>query len=230
MALVGCDPGASERIDTIYRLKSDPSSANVEKIRTFLDDEDPQVRVTAMYQLVELKVPDAAALALESLTDTEPFVRKMAAQQLGSFHGDDVARGLAERTGGDEDDRVRRQAAVALASVGGEIARQALSACLTDPMADVRKACVEGIARLGSGGDVETLVRLLSEDPEWEVRVQAARALGLSGDRTAIPALEAATEDVHEYVRGAAAHALERVRSAPERPEPIATEPTPADS
>jgi len=222
---LGCGDDPRERVSNIYELKMDPTPANVEAIRGYLDDEDLQVRVTAMYQLVELGVPDAQRLALESLDDPEGFVRMMAAQQLRSFSDPEVARRLAERVIEDEDSRVRRVAAESVAEVGGDVAIEVLGRCLTDPIAEVRKMCVEGLARLDPAVGVETLVRLLSEDPEWEVRVQAARALGLSGDRSAMAALEAATEDVHEYVRGAAAHALDRLRSAPVAPEPATEQP-----
>lgn len=230
VVFVACGEGPAERIDTIYALKGDPTPEHVESIRAYLDDPDPQVRVTAMYQLVELDVPDARELALEGAADPAPFVRKMAAQQLERFGDEGVARVLAARATEDDDDRVRRQAALSLTEIGGPVAADALGACLTDPVADVRRACTEGVAKVDPGPHVETLVRLLGEDPEWEVRVQAARALGLAGDRDALPALTAATEDVHEYVRAAAAHAIERVREAPGPPAEPALDEDPAAS
>ena len=222
----GCGSDPRERVSEIYELKLDPTPANVEAIRGYLEDHDMQVRVTAMYQLVELGVPDAERLALEALDDPEGFVRMMAAQQLRSFSGPEVVTRLADRVIQDEDSRVRRRAAESLGEIGGGIAIQVLGDCLTDPIAEVREVCVEGLARLDPAAEVPTLVRLLSDDPEWEVRVQAARALGLSGDRSATLALEAATEDVHEYVRGAAAHALERLRTAPLSPDPATEKPS----
>lgn len=227
---VGCSDDSTERIDEVYRLKNDPTPEHVEAIRTYLEDEDPQVRVTAMYQLVELDVPDARELAVESLEDPDAFVRLMAAQQAERFRGEDVERALAERTAWDDDARVRRRAAESLAVVGGETAMAALGACLTDPIAEVRTACVEGTAKLDPSRHVAALARLLADDPDWKVRVQAARALGLTDDPSVRPDLEAAArQDEHEYVRGAADHALERLAEAP-RPSPKAKEGEPPAS
>ena len=52
------------------------------------------------------------------------------------------------------------------------------------------------------------LARLLLEDPKWEIRVQAAAALGACGDPEVLPVLEAAREDPHEFVRSAVAKAI----------------------
>ena len=61
--------------------------------------------------------------------------------------------------------------------------------------------------------DVPAEARILREDGVWEVRAQAARALGRSGDPAAVPALEDALQDENEFVRSAAANAL-RVNEA----------------
>jgi HEAT repeat protein len=54
---------------------------------------------------------------------------------------------------------------------------------------------------------------LLLEDPIWEIRVQAARGLGATGDPAVLPVLESALADDNEFVSSAAANAL-RVHKA----------------
>ena len=49
------------------------------------------------------------------------------------------------------------------------------------------------------------------EDEEWEVRANAAQALGMIGDRSARSALEGALEDASDGVRFAAQRALKRL-------------------
>jgi HEAT repeat protein len=49
---------------------------------------------------------------------------------------------------------------------------------------------------------------MVLEDPEWEIRVQAAAALGMTGREDVIPALEEAANDPNEFVRAAVASAL----------------------
>ena len=84
-----------------------------------------------------------------------------------------------------------------------------------DPMQQVRMTVVSGVARLDPLFAMGELVRLLHEDAVWEVRAQAAHALGLSGAPEIVADLELATEDPNEFVRTAAENALrlhERVR------------------
>ena len=72
----------------------------------------------------------------------------------------------------------------------------------------VNKSAVVGIRKLGPGAAKPELARILLEDSEWEIRVQAARALGIAGDPEVLTVLEAALEDPNEFVRSAVAHAL----------------------
>ena len=66
-----------------------------------------------------------------------------------------------------------------------------------------------GVSRVSPADSLGGLVVLLREDPEWEVRVQAARALAGLGMSEAIPDLQAVVdEDPNEFVRAAAAHAV----------------------
>jgi HEAT repeat protein len=75
-------------------------------------------------------------------------------------------------------------------------------------MDDVRLAATRGLRELDPGFAKPELARLLLEDPQYEIRVQAARALGLTGDPEIRSLLESALEDPNEFVRAAAANAL----------------------
>jgi HEAT repeat protein len=79
---------------------------------------------------------------------------------------------------------------------------------LDDPMQNVRLAAVTGLRKLDPRTAKPALARLLLEDSVWEIRVQAARALGLTGAPEVLPVLEAALYDPNEFVRSAASHAL----------------------
>ena len=61
---------------------------------------------------------------------------------------------------------------------------------------------------LDPGVATAELSQLLLEDSVWEIRVQAARALGATGDPSVVPVLENAVSDANEFVRAAAVHAL----------------------
>jgi len=75
-------------------------------------------------------------------------------------------------------------------------------------MENVRLAAIRELRAFDPRAAKERLARLLLDDPSWEIRVQAARALGETGEADVKAALEAALEDPNEFVRGAAANSL----------------------
>lgn len=88
---------------------------------------------------------------------------------------------------------------------------------LRAPKTFVRRTAVEGLGNLWHsehiGQAVPGLIQAL-HDPEWDIRLAAARALSLIGDRSAAPALIAAATDPanRTEVRVAAAAALGKMR------------------
>ena len=221
LALLGaaCDTQPTERITTIYALKEQPTEENIVEIRNLLDDPNRDVRATALNALVVLRVHDAAGLAVEGLDDEDGFVRSTAAKLIGDLQDPAFGTLLVKRLLYDPDHVVRQRAAEALARLGGEAAVAGLAAGLEDPNKGARLACVRGLKELDPGYAVQSLLRLLREDPMWEIRMQAATVLGLSGDPDAVPGLRVALEDPNEFVRSAAAHAL-GVHSASEAGAP----------
>jgi HEAT repeat protein len=206
--LLHCGTPPEERRLSIYRLKNDPSDENVSRIRASLEDTDRDVRATALNALAGLEVPDIDALALAALDDPDGFVRATATKLLGDL-GDPgqvgVIRSVLEQ---DPDPVARQRAAESLTRLGGAPAIQALSAGLADPMERVRLATVKGLSKLDPGSAKQGLVRLLHEDPVWEIRAKAAYGLGLTGDSEVLPELEQALEDPNEFVRSAVQNAL----------------------
>jgi HEAT repeat protein len=224
---IRCGPTSDERRVTIYELRSEPHERNVARIRELLGDSQRDVRATALDALVGLEVPDAEGLAREALRDEDSFVRVTAVRLLGDLGDPESAHALAERLIHDGDPVVRQRAAEALGVLGGEVSFEGLAAGLADPAERVRVACIESLAGQDPGRAAQTLSRLVVEDASWQVRAQAARALGLSGDPAVVPALEAALGDPNEYVRAAAANALGlRARDGAIRPSAPVTGPS----
>jgi HEAT repeat protein len=210
--LMGCAKTPEERRGSIYELRRDPTPANVAKIRAMLTDPDRDIRATALNTLVGMGVPDADQLALDGLEDNDGFVRSIAAKRLGDLGNEDNAGLLAGILIDDPDPRARRTAAQALEAIGGDVAADGLARGLDDPMKDVRLAAVTGLRKVDPGRAPAALARLLLEDSSWEVRVQAAGALGLAGDTAMIHVLEAALDDESQFVRSAATAALAHLR------------------
>jgi len=205
----GCVEDPQEKIDRIYSAKAEPSEENLNRIRAFLDDPDRDVRATAINSLVTLGVPDAAALARRALDDPDGFVRSRGAILLGAVGSEADVAVLVGHLLQDSDTIVRQNAASSLAQLGGQEATLGLIEGLADPMEEVRLTAVRGVRQLEPGLATAELSRLLLEDTVWEIRVQAARALGATGDPSVLPVLENALGDANEFVRAAASHALE---------------------
>lgn len=206
--LGGCADSGAERRAEIYELRDRPGASAVSEIREHLTDADRDVRATALNVLVGLGVEDAGTLALSALSDEDGFVRATAAKLLGDTRDRRWAEPLAERLLGDSDPVVRLRAATALRRVGGPRAVDALTEAVGDPEASVRKEVIDSLRVLGPAPALASLARVLREDPEWEVRVRSARALGVTGDPGALPALREGLDDANEFVRSACGNAL----------------------
>ena len=228
LGFFGCAEDRNEKISSIYSLKAEPSEANQAEIRRSLDDPDRDIRATALNALVTLGVHDAAELARAGLLDEDPFVRATAAKLLGDSGDETDAPKLVAVLEADSDPIARLRSAEALQRVGGPLAVAGLTRALSDPDENVRLAAVRAVRELDPETAQPALVRLLLEDPMYEVRVQAARALGTTGDSAVLPVLESALADPNEFVRAAVSNALRVHRAVREvsdaAPETVAPE------
>jgi len=215
---LGCADSTDERIAEIYELGMDPTPENLATLRELLTEKDRDLRVTALHSLVTLGVDDAADMAVAALNDEDAFVRAIAAKLVGDQEDPALSGFLARVLREDSDAMVRKRACQALARSGGDEAGPALIAALRDPDSEVRLEAVKGSKKIVPGQGSARLAELLAQDPRWEVRVQAASALGLCGDPAAGEALRTALSDPIEFVRAAAARALEVYRPEPTPP------------
>jgi len=116
--------------------------------------------------------------------------------------------GLVEALG-DRSSEVRAYAVMALHSIGGEKATQALIKTLReDEDQHVRNVAASAL-EIGGPRAVEPLIKALQEDEYYHVRSTAARVLGETGDPRAVePLIKALQEDEDWEVRESAAMAL----------------------
>jgi HEAT repeat protein len=203
-----CGSRPEDRRLSIYDLKSEPTEENVQRIHALLNDPDRDVRATALNALVGLAVPESKDLALDALDDSDGFVRATAAKLLGDLGDPSHVGAIASVLIEDPDPVARQRAAESLTRLQGEEAVQALARGLADPMERVRMAAVQGLSKLDPAFATDELVRVLHEDAVWEIRAEAARALGLTGDPEIVAELQAALEDPNEFVRSAVENAL----------------------
>jgi len=132
----------------------------------------------------------AALPAVEAIMDDPRwFVVRNGIRVLREIGG---ARAVASITGalGRPEPKLRREALLALARIGGEDAGMLAYGMLEDPDASVRAAAAVAVGRTRLERAVRPLIRLLHEEDDLEVLVEALRALGELGDPGAVQAIE----------------------------------------
>lgn len=218
-ATVSCQGEPTRRVEAIYDLAATASPESAEKIRGYLDDPDRDVRATAVFQLAGLDPDGAKEAVVAALADADGFVRATAVRCAADYGDPSLVPRLAGLLADDPDWHVRRRAADALAAIGGGAAAGALLVGLDDPVKEVRLASVKAAASVDPVPAVPRLVVLVVEDPEWEVRVHSAGALGKAGLEAGLEPLATAMQDENEFVRAAATRARAEVeRAVSDRP------------
>ena len=215
-----------ERRDALMRLGSlkRPDASRVAAVG--LSDVVPIVRVTAMHAIRSLPPAEATALLIPLLPDKLEFVRREAAYALGETHSRTAVAALIGLLTSDKDAAVRSAAAAALGEIGDESAVQPLSQVLagrtekkkkakTGDNQFVMRAAARSLGQIRSRSGVEVLIATLANDAiDNDVRREAATALGLIGDASAGPALQAAFASSDPYLREAAREALRLLKLA----------------
>ena len=203
-----------ERREAVMMLSSFEGNAVLPALEIALTDNSPRVRAAALNGLASRRGSSIVPLLAARLTqDKIQFVRKAAAYALGAFEGAERTRALIGALN-QKDLEVRGAAAVSLGDHPDGEAIAALTNALSDKSAFVRAQAARGLGVNGRASQpaVPTLIRLLGSDGDSEVKRRAATALGLIGDRSAIPALERARQNQDPYLVSLATDALEQMR------------------
>jgi HEAT repeat protein len=169
-----------------------------------------KTRWQAAQALGELSDPRAVEPLIQTLGDSNQWVRVVVAEALGQIGDTRAAEALIDALD-DPSIWVRRTGVVALGQIADECAISPLMERLLRPP-DVQwpEELHRVIAKaLGAIGDraIHTLVELL-DDPDTQVNATAARALGHMGARQAIGPLSVAIRRDEPWVRSAATQAL----------------------
>ena len=157
------------------------------EVARLLKDEDENVRIAADYAMGRLGYPDRFQLLRSAISSPDQKVRANAALLLGKS-GDKSALKLLYRAKEDEDsdDKVRFQAAEAIAMLGDEKIFPRLWATVFSYYADDRIMGIRAMGALGTTKAKDVLITKLDDDI-LEVRLAAAEQLGMLGYATGEP-------------------------------------------
>jgi HEAT repeat protein len=211
-------PTAKTRQEAAEELGESRRREAVAPLSALVRDPEPKVRLAVVRALGKLRDLDAVPALVTSLQDGDPDIREEAIGTLVELYGErdrggpvsrflenfsdeydrssvppyttvdpSVFQGLA-RTLGDEETRLRAEAAHAIGILGGGGVTGALVAALQDPEDDVRAAAATALGKVGTAEEGKALVPLL-QDPSSNVRNRAIQAVGVLQVVEAGPAL-----------------------------------------
>ena len=214
-----------ERRDAVMRLGSLRLAAASRAALPALKDAEPIVRATAAKAILSIGAEESVSSLLPLLNDKDEFVRREVAYALGLTRSRAATAALSERLLNDKEDGVRAAAAVALGHIADEAAVVALVGTLAPELSApakkkrkreenvfVLRAAASALGEIRSRAGTAALISVLSNEKlPSDVRRESARALGLIGDRSAEPALRAASIAADPYLAQIAAEALKKL-------------------
>ena len=158
----------------------------------------------------ELSSGDERALLplIKALGDKNPGVQDAAMRSLIDIGGEAAAYMVLPLLRGDA--FIRNTAVIILQEIGAD-AVPMLGPLLNDKDEDIRKFAIDMIYEIGSCDRPDVLLAILKGDPNPNVRVSAAKALGALRYEQAVPALIEALRDT-EWVCFSALEALSQIK------------------
>ena len=162
---------------------------------------------SALEALARIGAPTSVPLFRERLQDKDPYIRRAATEGLGRA-GDAVSIDALERNATiDDSPMVRIATAFALQKLGRNYATR-----LIDLMGSkVRAQGQEYLIELGPAMATTIMPRI--QEPDLELRAALIDVLGVIGDGSTIPALQAAAKDPNATVAAAAKRAVARIQA-----------------
>jgi HEAT repeat protein len=164
---------------------------------------------SALDALARIGAPASVPVFKEHLQDKDPYLRRAAAEGAGRAGDASSIETLERNVTADESPMVRLASAFALQKLGRNY-----SARLIDLMS-APKVSAQGqeyLIELGPAIIPALLPRV--QDPDADVREAIVDVLGVFGDASTLPVLQAATKDREASVAAAAKRAIARIRAS----------------
>jgi HEAT repeat protein len=216
-----------ERRDAVMRLGAMHLPAASRVCLSALADAAPIIRAVAAKAILSLSSEESSGALIPLLKDKNEFVRRETAYALGLTHSRTATSVLSDRLVNDKEDGVRGAAAVALGEIADEGAVVSLVGVLEPQSSSpskgkrrrkneqnpfVLRAVAVALGQIRSRAGVPALIDALTNEtlPD-DVRREAARALGLIGDRAALPALRIVSSAADPYLSRLAFESLRKI-------------------
>lgn len=202
-----------QKRNAVRGLAAVKAPAATRLIIPLVSDPSEAVRAAAIAALAMLDDPTTVpAIAIRLAQDKSIFVRKTAAYALGRLRAPSATGPLVAALN-DKSEEVRGAAAVALGEYRDATIIAPLISALSDKNDFVRARAARALGNNGPSATsaIPRLIRVLESDREHYVRHEAVIALGMIGDRSALPALVVASRDPSPYLASAALSAIRSI-------------------
>jgi HEAT repeat protein len=163
---------------------------------------------SALDALARIASPSSTPTFLERLQDKDPYIRRSAAEGLGRVGEASAAENLERMATADDSSMVRVACAFALQKLGRPYAGRIVDQMNADKIVQQAQ---EYLVELGPS--ILNVMASRLQDPEATIRAAVADVLGVVGDASTIPALDAATKDGDAQVAASAKRAIARLRA-----------------
>ncbi len=210
------DASPSVRLAAVRSLGSLKARTSARAIVGMLRDENHEISSSAVYALGQIGDPDTAEALAEVAKSEKSTMRSLAATALGEIESPRVVEPLIGLLS-DPDSATRHYAARSLGKTKDPRAIAPLIGVIRSVDGTGRYEASMALGQIGDSAVDPLLVALKDDAPE--VRVAAARALGMTGSRRAIAPLEAALNDRQGWsIREVATEALKKIRGEESKP------------
>lgn len=220
-----------DRRDAVVRLGSMRHPEASRLAMSALKDPLAIVRATAAMAILSLPPEESATNLIPLLADKDEFVRRETAYALGKTRSATAVSFLVDRLLTDKKDEVRGAAAVALGQIKHNGAVTALVSVLgqqsgsasskksqkrkKEQNAFVLRSAAQSLGLIGSRDGLAALIAVLEDEKaEDDLRREAATALGLIADESALPPLRSALTAKDPYLADAADKAIHKIQRA----------------
>ncbi|MDH3732208.1 MAG: HEAT repeat domain-containing protein [Gemmatimonadota bacterium] len=180
-------------------------------LESLIHDHNPVVRLGAVATIRRVLVETTLEAVLELADTQQRTVRRYVLEMLTLNQGLDL-RLIQQRLDDADGTRQLRTLLNLVAGLGVPSFLDHVLPHAEHPDLEVRIAVARTLARFPHPRSAASLCSLVA-DPHWQVRAQAASALGVIGAREAVPTLGVAIRDPSWWVRMRAALALRRLGS-----------------
>jgi HEAT repeat protein len=182
------DENKKVRFEAIYTLGviagatgAPPADAAVARLIKALDHYDPAIRAGAARVVGRLKIKSASDGLLKAVNDSSAPVRFASIRALGEIGDERALQAITEQLNYYERGEGAWSALDALARIAHASSLPVFKARLADRDPQLRRAAVEGLARLGDKASIEPFVFAVNQDESEAVRAAMAFALCKNG-------------------------------------------------